>query len=163
MISRLPPTIECPQSLNCVCGGSECYTAMNCIVLFLNRVFRSQSLQSNLVYNFTNMHVVSYRSDLFTCSCRVNIQEPAVSFPVSLLSVVFRFGLPSCQIPTAMSDSESSNTSLLEVVVPSKDERFIICDLSNLTSQINFDAWRASMNGDSKRAIAWNNSENAPS
>jgi len=54
-----PPTIERPQSVNGVHGGSEWYTAMNCVVLFLNRVLSGQSLQSNLVFNFTNMLAMS--------------------------------------------------------------------------------------------------------
>jgi len=69
MISHLPPTMEHPQSINNFCGGSERYTAMYCIVLFLNQVLPGQSLQSVLVYNFTNMHAMSYRSDFFACSC----------------------------------------------------------------------------------------------
>jgi hypothetical protein len=68
-ISHPPPTIEHPQSINNVCGGSESYTAMNCIVLLLNQVLPGQSLQSVLVYNFTNMHEMSYRSDFFAFSC----------------------------------------------------------------------------------------------
>jgi len=40
--------------------GSECYTAINCIMMFLNGVLRCQSLQSVLVFNFTNMHPISY-------------------------------------------------------------------------------------------------------
>jgi len=69
MISHPPPTIEHPQSINNFCGGSECYTAMYCIVLFLNQDLPSHSLQSVLVYNFTNIHAMSYRSDFFACSC----------------------------------------------------------------------------------------------
>jgi len=69
MLSHPPPTIEHPQSMNNFCRGSECYTAMYCIVLFLNQVLPGQSLQSVLVYNFTNMHAMSYRSDFFACSC----------------------------------------------------------------------------------------------
>jgi len=52
--------------------GSERYTAINCIMPFANGVLRSQSLQSVLVFNFTNMHAMSYWSDYFPCSCRVN-------------------------------------------------------------------------------------------
>jgi hypothetical protein len=52
---------------------SERYTAINCIMLFLNGVLRSQSLQSVLVFNFTNMHAMSYWSDYFPCSSRGNI------------------------------------------------------------------------------------------
>ena len=33
-ISLQPPTIERPQSVHRLCGSSERYTAMNCIVLF---------------------------------------------------------------------------------------------------------------------------------
>ena len=40
--------------------GSERYTAINCIMMFLNGVSRGQSLQSVLVFNFTNMHPISY-------------------------------------------------------------------------------------------------------
>jgi len=53
--------------------GSERYTAINCIMLFLNGVLRGQSLQSVLVFNFTNMHAMSYWSDYIPCSSRVNI------------------------------------------------------------------------------------------
>jgi len=47
-------------------------------------------------------------------------------------------------------------------MISSKNERVIIRDLSDLTLQIIFDAWRASMNIGSKRPIAWNNSRHAP-
>jgi len=40
--------------------GSKCYTAINCIMLFLNGVLRGQSLQFVLVFNFTNMDAMSY-------------------------------------------------------------------------------------------------------
>jgi len=40
--------------------GPERYTAINCIMLFLNGDLRSQSLQSVLVFNFTKMHAMSY-------------------------------------------------------------------------------------------------------
>jgi len=53
--------------------GSEHYTVIDCIMLFLNGISRGQSLQSVLVFNFTNMPAMSYRSDYFPCSSRVNI------------------------------------------------------------------------------------------
>jgi len=53
--------------------GSERYTAIYCIMLFPNGVLRGQLVQSALVFNFTNMHAMSYWSDYFPCSCRVNI------------------------------------------------------------------------------------------
>jgi hypothetical protein len=53
--------------------GSECYTVIHCIMLFLNGVLPGQSMQSVLVLNFTNMHAMSSWSDYFPCSSRVNI------------------------------------------------------------------------------------------
>jgi hypothetical protein len=48
-------------------------------------------------------------------------------------------------------------------MITSKNERIFIRDLSDLTLQIIFDAWWASMNDGSKRPIAGNNSRHAPS
>ena len=62
--------------------------------------------------------------------------EPAVCFTVSLLSAVYRVGLPSFLIPTTMSDPKSSNTSLLKVMIAYNNERVFIRDLNNLTLQI---------------------------
>jgi len=62
-----------------------------------------------------------------------------------------------------MSDSKSLNTSLVEVMISSKDERVFIRDLGDLTSQTIFDASWASMNVDSKRPISWKNARHAPS
>jgi len=62
-----------------------------------------------------------------------------------------------------MSDTECLNTSLLEVMICSKNERVFIRDLSDLTLQIIFDAWWASMNVGSKRPMAWKNSRHVPS
>jgi len=62
-----------------------------------------------------------------------------------------------------MSDTKSLNTSLLEVMISSKNECFFIRDLSDLTLQIIFNAWWASMNDRSKWPIAWNNSRHTPS
>jgi len=162
-LSDPPPTIERLQRVNRLCGSSECYIAMSCIVLFLNRVLHGQSLQSNLVYGFANMHAMSYRSDFFTFSSGVKIWEPAVSFAISSLSDVIPVSSLSCLIPTTISHSKSLNTSLLEVMISSKHEAVFISELRNLTLQIIFDAWWALMNVDSKRPIAWHNSRHAPS
>ena len=62
-----------------------------------------------------------------------------------------------------MSDTQSLNTSLLEVMISSKNERVFIRDLSDLTLQIIFDTWWVSMNVGSKWPIAWKNSRHAPS
>jgi len=136
---------------------------MNWIVLCLDRVLHGQSSQSVLVYNFTNMHAMSCRSDFLACSGTVNIIEPAGCNTVTLLSAVFPVGLPSLLLLTAMSDSKSLNTFLLGVMIASKNKCVLIHDLSDLTLQIIFDAWWASMNVDSKRPIAWNNSGHVPS
>ena len=71
--------------------------------------------------------------------------------------------MPSCLIPKAMSDSKSLDTSLLDVMISSKNESVFICDVSDLTIQIIFDAWWASMNVGSKLPIAWNNSRHVSS
>jgi len=62
-----------------------------------------------------------------------------------------------------MSDTQSLNTSLPEVMISSKNECVFIRDLSDLTLQIIFDTWWASMNVGSKRPVAWKNSRHAPS
>jgi len=79
------------------------------------------------------MHAMSHRSDFFACSSRVNIQEPAICCTVTLLLAVTRVVLSSFLIPTALSDSQSLNTSMLEVMISSKNERVLIRDLSDLT------------------------------
>jgi len=48
-------------------------------------------------------------------------------------------------------------------MISSKNERVFIHDLRDLTLQIMFDAWWASMTINSKRPDAWNNSRHAPS
>jgi len=62
-----------------------------------------------------------------------------------------------------MSGTKSLNTSLLEVMISSKNERVFIRDLSDLTLEIFFDAWWASMNEGSEGPIARNDSRHAPS
>jgi len=74
-----------------------------------------------------------------------------------------RVGLHSVRIFTAMSETQSWNTSLLEVMISSINELVFVHDLSDLTLQIIFDAWWASMNVGSKRHIAWKNSGHEPS
>jgi len=62
-----------------------------------------------------------------------------------------------------MSDSQSLKTLLQEVMISSKNERVFIRNLNDVTLQLIFDAWWASMNVGSKRSIAWKNSRHAPS
>jgi len=115
-----------------------------------------------LVFNFTNMHAMSHRTDFFlTCSSKVNIEEPAFYLTITYPLTVTQIELPRVQLLTAISDTKSLNTSLLEVIISSENECVFICDLSDLTLQIIFDAWWASMNVGSKRPIAWNDSRHA--
>jgi len=60
-----------------------------------------------------------------------------------------------------MSDSQSINTSLLDVMISSKDEVVFIRNLCDLTFQIIAEAWGAWMNIDSKHPITWSNSRHA--
>jgi hypothetical protein len=62
-----------------------------------------------------------------------------------------------------MSDSQSLNTSLVEVMISSNNEHVCICDLSDHTFQSIFDEWWASMNVDPKHPVAWTNSGHASS
>jgi len=57
-----------------------------------------------------------------------------------------------------MAVSQSLITSLLEVLISSKNKSVFICHLSNLTLQIIFNTWWASVNGGSKHSIQWNDS-----
>ena len=62
-----------------------------------------------------------------------------------------------------MSDTKSLNTSSLGVLISSKNDNLFIRDLGDLTLQIIFAEWWASMNEGSKRPIARNNARHAPS
>jgi len=117
-----------------------------------------------LVFNFTNMHAMSHRSDfLLASSSKVNIYKPAFYLTITYPLTVTQIELCRVQFPTTMSDTKSLNTSLLEVMISSKSKRIFICGLSYLTLQIVFDAWWASMNVRSMQPIARNNSGHAPS
>jgi len=79
------------NSVPTVRQGSERYTAINCIILFLNAVLRDQLLQSVLVFNLTNMPAMSYWSDDFPCSVESIFKNPQSAllyryFPQSLES-----------------------------------------------------------------------------
>jgi len=62
-----------------------------------------------------------------------------------------------------MLHSQSFNTSLLGVMFSSKNELVFIGDVSELTLQMIFHAWWASMNVGSKCPIAWNKSRHVSS
>jgi len=68
----------------------------------------------------------------------------------------------SLQHPTAMLDSQSTNTLLVEVMISAKSERVCIRHFTDLTFHIIFDSWWALINVGSKHPIAWNNSRHVP-
>jgi len=61
-----------------------------------------------------------------------------------------------------MSDTKYLNTSSLEVMISLKNDHVFFRDLSDVTLQIIFVAWWASINDISKRPIASKNSRHAP-
>jgi hypothetical protein len=138
---RPPPTIEHPRSVNNFGGGSTCYTAINCNVLFLNGVLNSQFCQNVLIYNFTNMHAMCHRSGFFACSSTVNIEEPAFCFRITLLLAVSQVGISDFPITAIMLNSNSLNTSLLEVMMSSNNRHVCISNLSDHTLHIIHDVW----------------------
>jgi len=82
---------------------------------------------------------MSHRSDFFACTSRVNISQPAIRSTITLLSAVTPGIIPIIFIPTVMSDSQSLNTSMLEVIIYPKNERVFIRDLTDLSLQIIFE------------------------
>jgi len=133
------------------------------IALFLNWVLHGQSFHYVPVYNFTNMDAMSHRFDFFASGSSVNIWEPVICWIITLLSAVTWVVLQRFPIHTAISDSQSLNPSMQEVMSSSKNERIFIQDWSYLTLQLVFDALWASMDVYSKRLIAWNYSRHVPS
>jgi hypothetical protein len=117
-----------------------------------------------LVFNFSNMHAMSHRSDLFlSCSSKVKIEKPGFYLTIMYPLTVTPLKLCRIQFPTAMPDTQSLNTSLLEVMISSHNGRVFIFDLRDLTLQIICDAWWPSRNVGSMCPIASNNSRHAPS
>jgi len=98
-----------------------------------------------------------------TCDSKVNFDEPAFYFTVTLCLTATQVKISRFQITMTMSDLQSLNTSLLEVMISSNNECVFIRDLSVLPLQILFDAWCASMNDSSKGPIAWNSSKHEAS
>jgi hypothetical protein len=126
-------------------------------------VIRAKSLQSVLVYNFTNMQAMSSRSDFIAWSYRINIYNLAVCFIVRLLFTVSWVRWRSSWFPTAMSDSKFLNTSVLKVNISLNMENGFSPDLINLSFECIFNPWWASMNVVVQRPRASNNSRHAPS
>ena len=81
---------------------------------------------------------------------------------VWLPSAVFRVGFHSFRFPAARSHSKYFKISLLEVMISSTNEHAFMHPLSDLTLQIMFDSWWASLIGDLQRPIPWNRSRQAP-
>jgi len=163
MISHPPPEMEHPRSINNFCRGSVSCTAIKCIALFPNWVSLGQSFQYVLVFNLTNMHTMSHKSDFFACCSRVNIEEPTFRCTITFLSAATQVGFERFLNSTAMSDSISLHNLMLKVMISSKSERVLIRDLSDLTLQIVFNAWCPSMDVGAKCPIARKNSRHTSS
>jgi len=158
-----PPYNTCQWSINISSGRWVSYTAMNLIALFLNWVFNRQSFQCVLVSNFTTMHAMSHQLCIcLHCSSTVNIEILALFFKMTYHLTVSQVELDHFQLFTAMSESVSSNTLLLEDIISSQNHHVCIHDFSHRTLQIVIDKWWTSMNVDIKHSIAWNNSRHAP-
>jgi len=85
-----------------------------------------------------------------------------------MLYCIITFGSLSSRI-TQLSNAHSHvEFNILQYLIAQgydvfENEFVFVHDLSDLTLQIVFDAWWASMNVGSRRAMAWNNSRHAPS
>ena len=88
------------------------------------------------------------------CSSKVNAYKPALYFAVTLCLTATKVEFSSLNITTTMSDSQSLNTSLLVVMISSKNDGICIRDLNDLTLQIISEALWACRNAGSKRLIA---------
>jgi len=153
-ILLLPPENEYQRSFNCFRGASLCCTAMNSATSFRNAAFNCQSFQYVLACSFTNMHAVSLSSGcILAHSSRVTSKESTFYIPITYLLTVSQVKLDSVQSPSAMSNSKSLSTLLLEVMISSMNEPVFIRYLPDLTVQIIFDAWWASIDVGSKYLI----------
>ena len=86
---------------------------------------------------------MSHTSDFFLAySSRVNIWDQALYLTISILLTVTQVELPTEQYPTMLSDRNSLDTSLLEVLISSKHECVFFRDLSDPALHIVFDAWK---------------------
>jgi len=95
-------------------------------------------------------------------SSGANIEHTMIHFTITNLVTSSHVELCSFQIPTNMSDSKSFNTLRLGVMISSKNENDFVCDLSDLTVQIIFDASWTAINTDLKGSNALNESKHAP-
>ena len=83
----------------------------------------------SVVFNLTHMLAMAHRSDFFlACSSKVSIYEPAFYLTTTYPLTVTQAKLHRVQFPTAMSDTKSPNTSLLEVMISSKHEHVFMRD-----------------------------------
>ena len=84
IISCPPPKVEYQRSINSLCVGSASWTFANCPVLFLNSVLNGHSFQYVSVYNFTNKHAMSHRTDF----CSILALE--LKFKNQLSALIYR-------------------------------------------------------------------------
>jgi hypothetical protein len=116
-----------------------------------------------LEFNISNLHAMSHRSDVVLAfTSTINIEDPAFHQTVTCHLTVTEVQLSGIYYPTAMLNTQSSNPLFLVVMISSKNQLDFIRDLKDLTFQIFFDAWWASMIIVTMRTNGSNNSKHAP-
>jgi len=91
-------------------------------------------------------------------SYRVNLQGAALYFPITDDLTFSQVELDSCQNLSTMPDSNSLNTSFLELLKCFKNESVFIRDFRDLVLQFTLNAWWVSFNVSWKYPTAGSNS-----
>jgi hypothetical protein len=146
MISHLPHTVEHPRLEN---NFFQRLRTGHCNLLHCAVPTSSFTQWLLAICPFIQIHITAcnvLQTWLFCLWLGVSIYEPAVSYTVTLCSVVFRVELPNFHILTTMSDLKSLITYMHEVMNSSKNEHLFVHVLSHLTLPNIFDASLASMN-----------------
>jgi hypothetical protein len=137
--------------------GLVSFTWTNCFILFLNWISNGQSCQYVLVYNFTSMNTTSHKLYFcVACSSNFNISEPTFHLIITSHLTVSQLELCSCWIPTNISDSQSVNISLLEVIQSSNNQGVFVRNLSDLDLYILFNTPWASITVGLMSSNVWN-------
>lgn len=110
------------------------------------------------------MDAISDRYDFVHArSSMVSSQEAALYLPITCVLIVPQIEMDSFKLCSALSDSHSLNALLLEVMTLPKYKHHYVHNFSDITLQILFDAWRASMNVVLKHPLGCNNCRHTPS
>jgi hypothetical protein len=89
------------------------------------------------------MHAMSHRSDYFLgCSSEFNILEPRFYQTITYHLIVTQVEISLIQYATAMWDTKSWNTLLLQVVISAQDEHQLKKFRSGRTQSVRVDVLR---------------------